>query len=118
MQAVRIGKAAMGILEVLPGVTLKDAFLTAGGGFGDERNLQIGRSAPLSSNKSETHFPILREGTGVPYDQMLFFDDCNWSDHCSIVERVCQGVVTQRTPQGMTTAEWEEGMRKFAEEGG
>jgi len=29
--------AAMTILEVRPGVTLKDAFLNIGGGFGDER---------------------------------------------------------------------------------
>ena len=65
-QAVRIGRAAMGVLEVVPGVTLEQAFLHIGGGFGDDRNLQIGRTAPLSSNKSRTHFPILRKGTGVP----------------------------------------------------
>ena len=39
---------------------------------------QIGRQPPLSSNKAETHFPRLREATGVTFDEMLFFDDCNW----------------------------------------
>ena len=67
------------------------------------------------SNKAQTHFPILREATGVPYDGMLFFDDSNWSDHCRIVEANCKGVVTQRTPRGMTVQEWENGLKKFAE---
>ena len=78
-------------------------------------SLQIGRSPPLSSNKAQTHFPILREATGVPYDGMLFFDDSNWSDHCGIVERNCPGVVTQRTPRGMTEFEWEQGLKKYAQ---
>ena len=34
-QAVRIGRAAMSLLEVVPGVTLEQAFLSIGGGFGD-----------------------------------------------------------------------------------
>merc|ERR1712086_550788 len=60
-KAVQIGKAAMAIIEVVPGVTLLEAFRTAGGGFGPgDLNLQIGRTPPLSSNKSATHFPILR----------------------------------------------------------
>ena len=114
-QAVRIGRAAMGVLEVLPGVTLLDAFNRAGGGFegtpgGVGGNLQIGRTAPLTSNKSKTHFPILRENTGIAYEEMLFFDDCNWTDHCTAVERAL-GVVAQRTPHGMQTEEWEAGLQ-------
>ena len=27
------------------------------------------------SNKAQTHFPRIREITGVRYDKMLFFDD-------------------------------------------
>ena len=98
---------------MVPGVTLEQCFLTVGGGFGDERNLQIGRTPPLSSDKSRTHFPILQQGTGIPYNQMLFFDDCNWTDHCTAVARGCPGVVTQRTPRGMTVEDWEAGMKKF-----
>ena len=111
-RAVEIGRAAMALLEVVPGVTVKEVLLE---GWDDERCLQIGRSPPLSSNKAQTHFPILREATGVPYDGMLFFDDSNWSDHCRIVETNCKGVVTQRTPRGMTIQEWENGLKKFAE---
>ena len=48
--------------------------------------MQIGRSPPLSSDKT-THFRLLQENTGVPYDRMLFFDDCGWSDNCAVVER-------------------------------
>ena len=109
--AERIGRAAMGILEVLPGVTLKEV-LTAD--FEDGRNLQIGRQPPLSSDKSRTHFPTLKEATGVEYDGMLFFDDSNWSNHCAIVEKNCEGVVVQRTPRGMTEAEFRNGLKKYA----
>ena len=112
-RAVSIGRAAMALLEVLPGVTLLDAFRTAGGGFGDDcPQLQIGRSPPLSSDKSRTHFPILREVTSVPYEEMLFFDDCNWTDHVAAVGREC-GVVGQRTPHGLTVADWEQGLEKY-----
>jgi len=55
--------------------------------------MQIGRSPPLSSDKT-THFRLLQENTGVPYDRMLFFDDCGWSDNCAVVER---GVRTMRS---------------------
>ena len=82
--AESIGRAAMDLLEVVPGVTMKEVLTR---GFEDGSNLQIGRQAPLSSDKSRTHFPILREATGVPYDEMLFFDDSVWSDHCRLVEQ-------------------------------
>mmetsp|Transcript_46899 Transcript_46899/g.77845 ORF Transcript_46899/g.77845 Transcript_46899/m.77845 type:complete len:300 (-) Transcript_46899:56-955(-) len=110
--AEKIGRAAMEMLEVLPGVTMKDVITR---GFEDGRNLQIGRQPPLSSDKARTHFPFLKENTGVPYDQMLFFDDSNWGDHCAAVEKGCPGVVTQRTPNGMLETEWRNGLRKFAE---
>ena len=100
---------------MLTGVTLLDAFRCIGGGFGEagDMNLQIGRSPPLSSNKAKTHFPILKESLGIPYHQMLFFDDCNWTDHCAAVGKL--GVVTQRTPHGLTESEWESGIQKFRE---
>ena len=80
--AEQIGRAAMKILEVLPGKTVYDVLID---GFEDgpwqeprERgpaNLQIGRQPPLSSDKSRTHFPALQAAYGTPYDEMLFFDD-------------------------------------------
>ena len=112
-----IGRAAMKILEVVPGTTVHDV-LTRDFAADDSRsghpNLQIGRQPPLSADKSRTHFPALREATGVPYDEMLFFDDSMWSDHCAMAEANCPGIVTQRTPRGMQEAEWRNGLRKFA----
>jgi hypothetical protein len=60
------------------------------------------------------HFERLQAATGVPYDQMLFFDDCNWGDNCGQVARGCPGVVTVRTPEGLTEAEWRAGLQRFA----
>jgi len=111
-RAVKIARASMKVLEVLPGITLEQAFLTIGGGFGDDRNLQIGRTPPLSSSKVRSHFPILREKTGISYDEMIFFDDCNWTDHCAQVSKL--GVTTQRTPHGMQADEWENALKTFA----
>ena len=76
------------------------------------RILQIGRSPPLSSNKT-THFKLLRQHTGVPFADMVFFDDCNWGDNCGTVERGCVGVVAQRTPGGLQESEWDECIRRF-----
>lgn len=107
-----IGRQAMGALEVVPGVSVRDVLCR---GFEDGRNLLIGRQPPLSVDKSLSHFPLLQEATGIPYEEMLFFDDSLWSDHCAFVERNCPGVVTQRTPRGMTVKEWRDGLRKYAE---
>lgn len=112
-RAVEIGRQAMEVLEVLPGVTMLDVLRMGWEDGDDEPNLQIGRTKPLSSDKSRTHFPILKELTGVPYSNMLFFDDSAWSDHCGMVERNCPGVVTMRTPTGMTTEQWEAGLDKY-----
>ena len=105
-RAVQIGRAAMGLLEILPGITLRQVF-AKGWQAGFEGNLQIGRSPPLSANKAETHFPILRRETGIDYPDMVFFDDCIWGDHCGNVERQCPGVVTQRTPRGLRRSDWD-----------
>lgn len=112
-QAVRIGRASMCLLEVVPGVSMRDVF-DRGWPDNFEDHLQIGRSAPLSSNKSATHFPILRRATNIPYDQMIFFDDCNWSDHVAMVTRECKGVVAQRTPNGLQLSEWERALAMFS----
>lgn len=82
---------------------------------------QIGRQPPLSSNKSKTHFPFLRKLTGIRYDRMLFFDDCNWGDHCGMVEQNCReednglGPVTVRTPRGLRENEWRQGLSKYGQ---
>eukprot|EP00580_Thalassiosira_gravida_P006220 CAMPEP_0201636044 /NCGR_PEP_ID=MMETSP0493-20130528/8349_1 /ASSEMBLY_ACC=CAM_ASM_000838 /TAXON_ID=420259 /ORGANISM="Thalassiosira gravida, Strain GMp14c1" /LENGTH=223 /DNA_ID=CAMNT_0048108077 /DNA_START=122 /DNA_END=793 /DNA_ORIENTATION=- len=117
-QAERIGRAALKLLEVVPGTTVWD--LVVGRDWDGEDVNQIGRQPPLSANKSATHFPVLRELTRVRYDRMLFFDDCQWGDHCGQVERACKeretgnGPVTIRTPFGLGAEEWAEGLDKYA----
>jgi hypothetical protein len=70
--AENIGRATLKLLEVIPGVTVWDLVVNRDWDGVDVN--QIGRRPPLSSNKSATHFPILRELTRVRYDRMLFFD--------------------------------------------
>ena len=67
--------------QIAPGVSVMDV-LDAGHPAGATGHVQIGRSPPLSSNKT-THFGRIKEGTGVPYTGMLFFDDCSWGDNCA-----------------------------------
>merc|ERR1711871_1740206 len=111
--AVAIAQAALDMLEIVPGVTLRDV-LCRGHPDGLSDHIRISRTAPLSSDKSKTHFPLIREATGIDYDEMLFFDDSNWSDHCAIVSRNCPGVVSQRTPRGLQYSEWVSGLKKFS----
>lgn len=113
-RAVQIGKAAMSILEVAPGVTMRQVF-ARGWPEGFEGNLQIGRTPPLSSDKAATHFPILLSETKVAYKDMVFFDDCNWGDHVGNVFK-SHGVVGQRTPRGLTRREWELCLASFQKE--
>jgi magnesium-dependent phosphatase 1 len=111
-RAASIARAALDLLEVVPGVTARSVF---GRGWpeGFDGNLQIGRTPPLSSDKASTHFPILKQQTGISYDKMVFFDDCNWGNHCAAVEKGCPGVVTQRTPRGMQINEFRAALDKY-----
>ena len=54
------------------------------------------------------HFKALRKASGIAYSDMLFFDDCNWGDNCRDVEWACPGVVTVKTPEGLTPEKWAE----------
>ena len=114
--AESIGRASLALLEATPGVTVWDVLMRDWEG----RDVnQIGRQPPLSPNKSNTHFPRLREATGVPYSEMLFFDDCNWGDHCGQVAGRCKeadgrGVVTMRTPHGLGVDEFRRGLEAYA----
>eukprot|EP00553_Chaetoceros_curvisetus_P012704 CAMPEP_0204641660 /NCGR_PEP_ID=MMETSP0717-20131115/51258_1 /ASSEMBLY_ACC=CAM_ASM_000666 /TAXON_ID=230516 /ORGANISM="Chaetoceros curvisetus" /LENGTH=133 /DNA_ID=CAMNT_0051662351 /DNA_START=834 /DNA_END=1235 /DNA_ORIENTATION=- len=119
--AEKVGRASLKMLEVVPGVTVWDVLMRDWDGVDVN---QIGRQPPLSSNKSMTHFPILREKTGIRYDRMLFFDDCNWGDHCGMVEENCReddsdlGPVTMRTPYGLGESEFRKGMEAYAKRSG
>ncbi|KAL7479825.1 hypothetical protein ACHAW6_005538, partial [Cyclotella cf. meneghiniana] len=89
-------------IEIVEGVTMKDMISYA----------QIGRSGKLTSIKT-THFQLIHEQSGVPYDDMLFFDDCNWDDHVGYLERNF-GVVGIRTPNGLSFDEFHQGLQKFS----
>ena len=69
----------------------------------------------FDSNKAQTHFPRIRKITDIPYNKMLFFDDCNWGDHVGMVGRGCkedngEGVVGHRTPRGLSVDDWYKGL--------
>eukprot|EP00667_Euglena_gracilis_P025583 EG_transcript_30111 len=89
-------------LEILPGTTVGSRFA----------HRMIGRSGRLTARKT-SHFRELHREAGVPYEEMLFFDDCNWGDHCRDVAEA-YGVVTQRTPAGLIEKDWYAGLQKFA----
>lgn len=119
--AEKVGRAALEMLEVVPGVTVWDILMRDWDGIDVN---QIGRQPPLSSNKSMTHFPFLREKTSIRYDRMLFFDDCNWGDHCGMVEKHCKEEdngkcpATVRTPRGLGENEWRQGLKVYAQRNG
>mmetsp|Transcript_41092 Transcript_41092/g.85558 ORF Transcript_41092/g.85558 Transcript_41092/m.85558 type:complete len:196 (-) Transcript_41092:1284-1871(-) len=116
--AEKIGRASLKMLEVLPGLTVWD--LVVGRDWNGEDINQIGRQPPLSSNKAASHFPRIKELTGIRYDKMLFFDDCNWGDHCGMVQSRCKepdtqtGPATMRTPNGIREADWRKGLANYA----
>ena len=60
--AEKVGRTALKMLEVVPGVTVWDVLMNDW----DGRDInQIGRQPPkLSPNKSKSHFPNLKEETG------------------------------------------------------
>ena len=116
--AEQIGRATLKLLEVVPGMTVWD--LVVGRDWDGVDVHQIGRQPPLSSNKARSHFPRLKEATGIRYDRMLFFDDCQWGDHCGMVAAACQepdtgvGPATVRTPHGLGEREWKLGLETYA----
>lgn len=88
-------------LEILPNLTV-DQMLSF---------RQIGRTGRLNADK-RTHFQLLHQESGVPYEEMLFFDDDNWGPHTRTVYDA-YGVIGQRTPNGMTLREFEFGLELY-----
>jgi len=117
--AEKIGRAALKMLEVLPSLTIWDLLMRDWDGVDVN---QIGRQPPLSSDKSKSHFPLLRQKTKIKFDRMLFFDDCNWGDHCGKVAANCKeedndkGPTTVRTPSGLGEKEWRLGLQQYRKE--
>lgn len=65
-------------------------------------------------SKGSQHLPKLRSLTGVEYHEMIFWDDCNYSDNCKDVAMKCPGTVCVRTPSGLTRELFEAGLEAFA----
>ena len=89
-------------IEIVPDVTMKDMI----------RYAQIGREGKLTSRKTSHLKLIHEESGGVPYGEMLFFDDCNWGDHVGDLNRAL-GVVGVRTPNGLTLEEFHRGLELY-----
>ena len=96
--------ACLDKLEVLPDLTLREMFTYN----------QIGRTGKLSPRKT-THFRELHRESGVPYHNMLFFDDCGYGDHVSDLEEAL-GVQGVRTPNGLTFDEFMRGLEEYRRE--
>jgi magnesium-dependent phosphatase 1 len=97
-------RACIAGIEITEGVFLKDIISYA----------QIGRSGKLTSRKT-SHFKLIHEESGVPFEDMLFFDDCNWGDHVGDLNREF-GVLGIRTPSGLQINEFHEGLETFSRE--
>ena len=48
----------------------------------------------------------------IEFEEMLFFDDCNWKSFCKIHQ--AHGVIGQKTPNGLTEKEWRTALEKFS----
>ena len=93
--------------------TLLGTFETAPDASGATRKLSS-MLAPacvqIHKGSKKTHFAEIREASGVPFDEMVFFDD----DPANIRDVGALGVVCQLTPDGVTAAAWEAGLGAFA----
>ena len=94
-------KACIESIEIIEGVTMKDMISYS----------QIGRDGQLTSRKT-SHFKLIHEESGIPYDEMIFFDDCNWGDHVGDVNRAF-GVIGVRTGGALTMEHFHQCLEKF-----
>ena len=101
--------ACLDTLEILPGVKMREAF----------SYFAIGRTAACGNLTSDkrTHFAKIRRESELPFETMLFFDDCNWGDHVAKINKA-HGVLGARTPRGLQESEWRAALKMFAEKRG
>lgn len=65
-------------------------------------------------SKGSEHIPSLCRKAGVPYSEVVFWDDCTYGDNCGDVASKCAGSVCVRTPRGLTEELFEAGLEAFA----
>lgn len=65
-------------------------------------------------SKGAQHFPKLKDESGLSYENMIFFDDCTYSDNCADVASRCPGVLCVRTPRGLTEEDFDLALAAFA----
>jgi magnesium-dependent phosphatase 1 len=93
--------ACLQAIEILPDLSMRQIL----------SHVQIGRDPPLSSDK-RSHFRLLHQESGIPHEEMLFFDDCNWGDHCTTVSLEF-GVTSLATPHGLQYQEFQQGLAQY-----
>ena len=71
----------------------------------------VGDLAEIYTGSKKAHFQKLREKTGTPYSDMLFFDN----ERVNVTEVGQLGVVSVYCPGGMSRGAWEEGLKTFAD---
>ena len=92
---------------------LLDTFETAPDADGATRKLSsvlAPACVRIHKGSKKTHFAEIREASGVPFDEMVFFDD----DPANIRDVAPLGVVCQLTPDGVTAAAWEAALGAYA----
>jgi magnesium-dependent phosphatase 1 len=98
---VVVSKGESGAKEL---VSLLDCF---GGGRKNNPLIQI------SYQDKTHHFKRLHQATGIPYEDMVFFDNENWN-----IRSVSKlGVKCIFTPNGMQKKHWEQAKKAFGMEG-
>ena len=70
-----------------------------------------GAPAEIYTGSKKAHFQSLREKTGMPFSDMLFFDN----ERVNVTEVGQLGVVAVYCPGGMSQGAWEEGLETFAD---
>lgn len=71
----------------------------------------VGDLAEIYTGSKKAHFQSLREKTGTPFSDMLFFDN----ERVNVTEVGQLGVVAVYCPGGMSQGAWEEGLETFAD---
>mmetsp|Transcript_36032 Transcript_36032/g.74093 ORF Transcript_36032/g.74093 Transcript_36032/m.74093 type:complete len:80 (-) Transcript_36032:224-463(-) len=64
----------------------------------------------IFKSSKTSHFKNIHKATGIPYSDMIFFD--NEEHNCRNVAPL--GVTCVYTPRGMTEAEWDRGLKLWS----